>query len=70
MEKAVVVNHMTMNGRGAWHYRIDSDIGEIHLVQHEAPTMGLMDDYLGHNNNPKAETIFKKVCAKMIAGKL
>lgn len=70
MEKAVVVNHMTMNGRGAWHYRIDSDIGEIHLVQHEAPTMELMDDYLGHFNNPKAEAIFKKVCAKMVAGKL
>lgn len=38
METAIAheLEHANINGRNVWHYMIHSDIGDIHIVQHEA----------------------------------
>ncbi len=59
----------TLNCRNAWHYMFSTILGELHVVQHEAPVeKNIVDDYLGWSNG-KAEKAFQKTMSRMIHSK-
>ena len=58
-----------LNCRHAWHYMIETSIGDLHIVQHEVQReMNIVDDYMGWSNT-KAEQAFKAIASKMLKGK-
>lgn len=63
------MEHVTVNGRNLWHYLFQTTIGDLHIVQHEAPVeMNIIDDYMGWSN-AKAEQAFQKIASMMLKGK-
>ena len=61
--------HNIINGRGIWHYLIDTPIGQIHVVQYEAPSMEITR-FIIDGNNDKAERKFANICKGILNGKL
>ena len=60
--------HANINGRGVWHYLIDTQIGQIHVVEYEGRGMEIKT-HLILNDNDKAEKLFKKCCKDLLDGK-
>lgn len=49
-------------------YLLQSDLGDLYIVQHEEPGYELKDDYMGWSNT-KAQQAYKRIAAKMVNGK-
>jgi len=58
-----------INGRGVWHYLIDTPIGQIHVVEYENKQMELVR-FLIDSDLEKATQKFFAICKKILAGKL
>lgn len=71
METAIAheLEHANINGRNVWHYMIHSDIGDIHIVQHEAEGREILYDHMGFYTNHEAEKIFKRVVTAIVKGR-
>ena len=52
-------NRATIGRQNIWHYMINTDIGLLHIVQHENTGLEVIDDYMGRDSK-KAEDTFKK----------
>lgn len=66
---AWVMRHVMVDGRHCWHYLLKSDLGELHIVQHERLNyMDLVDDYMGWSND-KADAAFDRMTTRMLRGK-
>ena len=61
--------HNTINGRGIWHYLIDTPIGHIHVVEYESQSRELFR-FLIDQDNEKAERKFASICKSILNGKL
>lgn len=60
---------MTLNKRHVWLHIIESPIGDIYTVQYEKPHMEL-ETKLFYNDFTKAEAYYKRICKKMVDGKI
>ena len=68
MAKAWVMREAKVDGHGCWHYLL-SNLGELHIVQHEVWQLGnLEDDYIGWSND-KADAAFERRITRMLRGK-
>jgi hypothetical protein len=67
--KLYTQNESQINGRGVWHYLIDTPIGQIHIVEYENPQKELIR-FLIDNNLKKATLKYNNICKKILAGKL
>lgn len=54
-----------INGYGAWHYLIDTPIGQFHVVEWESDAMQI-ERAIIDNDNDAAEKKFKRVCQQLI----
>lgn len=61
--------HSTINGRGVWHYLIDTPIGYIHIVEYEQKTMELKR-FLFDGDNDAAERKYNTTIRKMLKGEI
>ena len=61
--------HNTINGRGVWHYLIDTPIGHIHVVEYEQQSRELVR-FIIDADNDKAERKFTSICKGILNGKL
>lgn len=61
-------NTATINGRKIWHYLVDTDIGQICVVQYEKSTKEIVTELI-FNDWDKAEKKFRSVCKQMLNGK-
>lgn len=62
---------MTLNERHVWLQVIDSPIGNIYVVQYEKPKpFGDIESKLFYNELDKAEAYYRRVCKKMVDGKI
>lgn len=69
MVEPSIMESFTLNGRHAWHYLIQSTLGDLHIVQHEVPVeMNIIDDYIGWSN-ARAEQAFHRITTRMLRGK-
>lgn len=55
-----------INGRGAWLYMINTEIGELYVVEHEDIGLELKDDGIFHYDREKAEKTYNRVLKKMV----
>lgn len=69
MAKSQIMEHAKINGRNVWHYLVNTDLGEIHIVQHEETGLEIINDYMGFYGNNKAERVFKRIAADILNGK-
>lgn len=69
MAKSQIMEHAKINGRNVWHYLVNTDLGEIHIVQHEETGLQITNDYMGFYGNNKAERVFKRIAADILNGK-
>lgn len=61
-------NTATINGRNIWHYLVDTEVGQVNIIQCEK--VGLeIDTTLIFNDYEKAEKKFESVCRQVINGK-
>ena len=67
--KLYTQNESKINGRGVWHYLIDTPIGQIHVVEYENPQMELTR-FLIDSNLEKATLKYNAICKNIVAGKL
>lgn len=61
--------HAVINSRNIWHYLLDSQIGQVHVVQYEEPTKELTT-FTFYNDNEKAERKFSFICKAILKGKM
>lgn len=61
--------HSRINGRGVWHYLIDTAIGHIHVVEYEQPSMELKR-FIIDADNDKAERKYTAICKRILNGNL
>lgn len=62
---------MTFNDRHVWFQVIDSPIGNIYAVQYERPKPDMsLDTKLFYCDLEKAEAYYKRVCKKMVDGRI
>ena len=66
--KAQLHQHSKIDGRGVFMYLLQSDLGDLYIVQHEEPGYELKDDYMGWSN-AKAQQAYKRIASKMVNGK-
>lgn len=58
-----------IDGREVMHYMFPTTLGELHLVQHEAPKeLNILDDYIGWSNQI-ADKTYTRIATRMINGK-
>ena len=62
-------NHSTINGRGVWHYLLDTSIGQINLVEYEQRDLTLKR-YIIDWDYEKAEKKYDQLCIQMIKGNI
>ena len=67
--KLYTLNESKINGRGVWHYLIDTPIGEIHVVAYENPQKELIR-FLFDSNLEKATAKYNDICINIVSGKL
>jgi hypothetical protein len=67
--KLYTQNGSKINGRGVWHYLIDTPIGQIHVVEYENPRKELIR-FLIDSDLGKATLKYNTICKKILAGKL
>lgn len=58
-----------INGRGVWHYVIDSSLGKINVVDYEQADMSIKR-FLFNGQEEEAGKKFKAISTKMLNGKL
>lgn len=58
-------NTAKINGRRVNHYLVDTDIGQINIVQYEKPTMEIVTEII-FNDWDKAEKKFNTICKKIL----
>lgn len=63
----VTMSRATVNGRNVWHFIFRTTVGDFHLVEHEAPGLELIDDYLGRSEQ-KAGKAYDKAVKKVLKG--
>lgn len=64
-----VLAQSKIDRREIWHYMFPTTIGELHVIQHEAPKeRNILDDYIGWSNT-KANQTYIRITTKMINGK-
>lgn len=64
-----ILEHAKIFGQNIWHYEIQTTIGDLHIVQHEAAgEMNIVDDYIGWSR-VKAENAFQAISRKILKGK-
>jgi hypothetical protein len=64
-----ILQSVTVNGRHAWLYEMQTTIGNLFLVQHEKPIeMNIVDDYMGWSNQ-RAEQAFHRIATRMLRDK-
>ena len=61
-------NIATINGRNIGLYLIDTDLGQISLIQYEMPDRCLKTELI-YNDWDKAEKRFNTICKQMLDGK-
>lgn len=62
---------MTLNERHVWLQVIDSPIGNVYVVQYERPKPDMsIETKLFYNDLDKASAYYKKVCKKMVDGRI
>ena len=61
-------NIATINGRNIGQYLIDTDLGQISLIQYEMPDRRLKTELI-YNDWDKAEKRFNTICKQMLDGK-
>ena len=61
--------HSTINGRGVWHYLIDTALGHIHVVEYEQLDRTLKR-YIFDGDNERAEVRYRTVSKLMLCGKI
>lgn len=66
--KAQLYQQSKIDGRGVYMYLLQSDLGDLYIVQHEEPGYELKDDYMGWSNT-KAQQAYKRIATKMVNGK-
>ena len=59
----------TINGRGVWHYLIDTALGHIHVVEYEQLDRTLKR-YIIDGDNERAEVRYRTVSKLMLCGKI
>ena len=62
-------NQATINGRNAWHYLIDTPIGQFNVVEYEQPSRELKR-FIFDGNYGKAEDKFASICKGILSGKM
>lgn len=62
-------NHAQVGTRNIWHYLLDSEVGQVHIVQYEKPGKEL-ETFLFYYDNEKAEKKFKSLVKRMVEGKI
>ena len=67
--KIYTQNESKINGRGVWHYLIDTRIGQIHVIEYENPQMELIR-FLIDGDLEKATAKYNAVCRNILAGKI
>ena len=67
--KLYTQNESKINGRGVWHYLIDTPIGQIHVVEYENTQMELTR-FLIDSNLEKATAKYNAICKNIVAGKI
>ena len=67
--KAQLLQQSKIDGRSVFMYLLQSDLGDLYIVQHEEPNYELKDDYIGWSNT-KAQQAYKRVVTKMVNGKV
>jgi hypothetical protein len=67
--KLYTQNESKINGRGVWHYLIDTPIGQIHVVEYENPQMELTRFLIDSDIN-KAIRKYDAICKSIIAGRI
>lgn len=67
--KLYTQNESKINGRGVWHYLIDTPIGQIHVVAYENPQKEIIR-FLFDSNLEKATAKYNAICKNIVAGKL
>lgn len=63
-----LMEHATIYGHNVYHYKIDTPIGDFHVVEWEGKGMGL-DRKIFDQDNAAAEKEFQKVATNMLKGK-
>lgn len=63
--EAYVQQMAEINRRHIYHYLISSNIGDIHVIEHEDSAFGLVRDLITDSND-KAEKTFKRTVAKVV----
>ena len=61
-------NVATINGRNIGHYLIDTDIGQISVIQYEKPDRCIATELI-YNDWDKAEKKFSSICKQILDGK-
>lgn len=61
-------NTATINGRKISHFLIDTDIGQISVIQYEKPTLEIVTELI-YNDWDKAEKKFNSICKQILDGK-
>jgi len=67
--KLYTQNESKINGRGVWHYLIDTPIGQIHVVEYENTQKELIR-FLIDSDQEKAAAKYNAICKNIVAGKI
>lgn len=62
-------NRSRINGRAIWHYLIDTNIGQINIVDYEQRDMSIKR-FIFDGKYDTAEAKYNKICKDMINGKI
>lgn len=62
-------NHSVINGRGIWHYLLDTSLGQFNVVEYEQKDLALKR-YFIENDNSKAEKKFDQLSVQMVKGSI
>ena len=57
-----------INGRGIWHYMIETPIGRFNVVEYEEPSMQIKR-FVYDEQQEIAEQQYKRIAHKMVSGK-
>lgn len=60
-------NHSVINGRGVWHYLLDTSLGQFNVVEYEQKDMSLKR-FLMDASYSKAEKKFDQISIQMVKG--
>lgn len=65
MGKIYTQEHAEIRYRNVWHYIIETELGDIHMVQWERKDQSL-DEAFMLNDNTKAVRKFKQICKDIL----